>query len=251
MSKSAEGEGSGVNRIKTGIEGLDRILYGGIPEKTQNLIMGPVGSGKSLIAFNILYNNARNGMPCTFVTVDQTKEDMIRNIKSAFPGLTDIDELISSRRLHVAEARADDKFYTRENAMLFIAGIIKAAKENNSSMLVLDSISIMRALFDDDRAFTRMVNSIAENLRIIGLTSIITVEVPEKDDSDKVPGLYEQSMFDWIFRVNNVVNNDTTKHFGKVVKLRYSSYSSAESQVQITEKGITVSEISTGKNRKD
>ena len=39
-------------------------------------------------------------------------------------------------------------------------------------MVVIDSISLIRSLLDDDRGFTRMVNSITENMRIIGVTSI-------------------------------------------------------------------------------
>ena len=73
MEKPEAKGGSAINRIKTGIAGLDQMLYGGLPEGTQNLIMGSVGTGKSLLAFNILYNNAKLGAPCTFITVDQTR----------------------------------------------------------------------------------------------------------------------------------------------------------------------------------
>lgn len=239
MEKPEAKGGSAINRIKTGIAGLDQMLYGGLPEGTQNLIMGSVGTGKSLLAFNILYNNAKLGAPCTFITVDQARDDLIRNAKSAFPELADIDELLESKKLNVVQNTADDKFYSRENAMLFIARMIKAVHENSSRMVVIDSISLIRSLLDDDRGFTRMVNSITENMRIIGVTSIITIEIPE-ETGDKVPGLYEESMFDGIIKLTNSVDKDTTRHLGKIVKLRYSDYKSAPNLIQITAKGIVV-----------
>ena len=232
-----------VNRIKTGIIGLDDALYGGIPEGTQNLIMGSIGTCKSLLAFNILYNNAKRGVPCTYVTIDQTKEDLLKNIKSAFPDIADVDSLISNKKLNIAEHRVNDKFYTRESAMLFIAGIIKSAQTNNSRIVVLDSVNLIRSLLDDDRGFTRMMNSISENLHIVGVTSITIIEIPEKDPDDKIPGLYEQSMFDGIIRLTNAVSNGITTHFGKVTKLRFSSYKSATNRIQITPTGLTLTEV--------
>lgn len=36
-----------INRLPTGVEGLDEVLGGGLPELSFNLIAGPPGSGKT------------------------------------------------------------------------------------------------------------------------------------------------------------------------------------------------------------
>ena len=48
-------------KSKTHIEGLDRILNGGIPIGNTTLLAGTVGSGKTTPAVEYLINGANNG----------------------------------------------------------------------------------------------------------------------------------------------------------------------------------------------
>jgi len=229
-----------VKRIQTGIEGLDDLLYGGLPEGSQSLILGSVGTAKSLLVFQILYNNAKQGIPCTFVLIDQKKEDFIKNAASAFTNLKDIDDLINKKLLNVSESKAYDKFTTHKSEMLFIADIVEAVRSNNSKVVALDSIDMIRTLFSDDREFTRVVNYVIENLRVVGVTSAITMELSENVAETNVPGLYGESAFDGIIKLANVVKGDITQHMGSVMKLRYSKYKSMSKLVEITPDGIVM-----------
>jgi KaiC/GvpD/RAD55 family RecA-like ATPase len=47
-----------MERISTGIEGLDDVLEGGFPNPSSILIVGPTGSGKSLFGLQFLYHGA-------------------------------------------------------------------------------------------------------------------------------------------------------------------------------------------------
>ena len=40
---------SKLDRVSTGVEGLDRILGGGLPDLSINIIMGRPGTGKSIL----------------------------------------------------------------------------------------------------------------------------------------------------------------------------------------------------------
>ena len=42
-----------VERVKTGIPGLDEILKGGIPKRTAVLLSGGPGTGKSIFSYHI------------------------------------------------------------------------------------------------------------------------------------------------------------------------------------------------------
>jgi circadian clock protein KaiC len=44
-----------INRLKTGVPGLDQILGGGLPEFSFNLISGTPGSGKTTLAHQIMF----------------------------------------------------------------------------------------------------------------------------------------------------------------------------------------------------
>lgn len=58
-----------LRRLTTGIEKLDLVLGGGIPELSFNLIMGEPGSGKTTLAHQIIFANATPEQPALYFTV--------------------------------------------------------------------------------------------------------------------------------------------------------------------------------------
>lgn len=236
-------DGSEVKRITTGVAELDGLLYGGLPEGSQTVIIGQPGTGKSILAFQILYSNARKGIPCTVILLDQRKEDFIKNATSAFSGFKDVQELIDKKLLNIAENTTEDKFTSREAIMSFIARTINLAQANNSKIVAMDELSLLRALLDDDREFTRTLNYIAENFHLIGVTGVVTMELPDSNSDTQIPGLYEESMFDGVIRLANIVNGEETRHVCAIAKMRYSRYKSTSTTLEITPEGIVMTPI--------
>ena len=58
-----------INRLPTGVPGLDEILGGGLPEFSFNLIGGPPGCGKTTLAHQIMFSLATPERPALFLTV--------------------------------------------------------------------------------------------------------------------------------------------------------------------------------------
>jgi circadian clock protein KaiC len=63
-----------MERISTGVEGLDSMIGGGLPKSSITLISGPPGGGKSIFCFQFLYEGAKNGEKCLFLTMDKKVE---------------------------------------------------------------------------------------------------------------------------------------------------------------------------------
>ena len=241
MAKITVDLGAPIKRLSTGIAGLDDMLYGGIPEGSQNMIIGDSGSGKTLLSFQIAYNAARSGIPATILTIDQTANDLLRNALSAFPGFTDAKELMDKGLLNIVEMELLEEFKSRESITYFISEIVKGVRMNDSKLLVFDSLSVLRALSADDRSFTRMVNYMVESFRNVGITSIITMEIQNgQGDRHKAPGLYEDSMFDGIIKLSNITKAGVTTHSASIVKMRFSKYKTASAQLSVTPAGIVI-----------
>lgn len=68
---------SGIERVKTGVEGLDIIISGGLPKKSTTLVSGPPGGGKSIFCFQFLYEGVKNGEKCLFLTLDKKVEGIL------------------------------------------------------------------------------------------------------------------------------------------------------------------------------
>ena len=58
-----------INRLKTGVPGLDEILGGGLPEFSFNLIGGTPGSGKTTLAHQMMFAMATPERPALYLTV--------------------------------------------------------------------------------------------------------------------------------------------------------------------------------------
>ena len=51
----------GIERLPTGIEALDRILDGGLAVGGAYIVQGPPGAGKTILANQIAFHQARQG----------------------------------------------------------------------------------------------------------------------------------------------------------------------------------------------
>src|SRR6185295_1874953 len=58
-----------INRLATGVPGLDEGLGGGLPEYSFNLIAGPPGCGKTTLAHQIMFALATRERPALYFTV--------------------------------------------------------------------------------------------------------------------------------------------------------------------------------------
>lgn len=58
-----------INRLPTGVQGLDEVLGGGLPEFSFNVIAGPPGCGKTTLAHQMMFALATPECPALYFTV--------------------------------------------------------------------------------------------------------------------------------------------------------------------------------------
>ena len=66
-----------IDRLKTGVPGLDQILSGGYPKQTITLVSGPPGSGKSIICYQFIAQGITDGQKCLYLTLDKKIEGLL------------------------------------------------------------------------------------------------------------------------------------------------------------------------------
>src|SRR5579883_863750 len=64
-------------RVRTGVAGLDEILGGGLPENRIYLLEGNPGTGKTTLALQFLLEGKRCGQSGLYVTLSETKEELL------------------------------------------------------------------------------------------------------------------------------------------------------------------------------
>ncbi len=81
-SKTEKVEGVLSGKAATGIQGLDQLLEGGIPQGRTILVVGGPGTGKTIFASQFIFNGIRqqaeNGV---FVSLDEGKDHFFREMQ--------------------------------------------------------------------------------------------------------------------------------------------------------------------------
>src|SRR5438270_5292532 len=91
----------------SGIEGLDDILSGGLPRDCFYLVEGDPGSGKTTLALQFLLEGLARGEKGFYVTLSETKKELLKVARShgwSLDGIT-LMELSAIRSLLRPEAQ--------------------------------------------------------------------------------------------------------------------------------------------------
>ena len=66
------------DRVNTGIEKLDVLLSGGLPNKSVTLVSGTPGSGKTILCYHYLWQGLNNNEKCLYLTSDERVENILK-----------------------------------------------------------------------------------------------------------------------------------------------------------------------------
>ena len=90
-----------MERVLSGIKGLDEILEGGFPKGRTILVVGSPGSGKTIFALQFLRAGAAAGERSIYITFDEKPEQVKENV-SEFGW--DLDKLESEGKMLFVDA---------------------------------------------------------------------------------------------------------------------------------------------------
>jgi len=125
-----------MDRVSTGISGLDELLGGGIPKQRCILIVGSPGSGKTTLAMQFLRQGAMNDERGLYVTMDEAPAQ----IKENFSGFRwDLDGLEREGRLFFIDATPVRRVKTK-------AGLYGEQMALTSGATVLPELTLMELI---------------------------------------------------------------------------------------------------------
>lgn len=166
MSTSAESNpNAGLPpKCTTGIEGLDRVLQGGLPRNRFYLVQGDPGVGKTTLGLQFLLQGLRDGERGLYVTLSETTQELEGVAASHGWSLEALDlfELSAIEEMLAAESQST-LFHPSEIELNHITNIIKnKVTETRPTRIVFDSLSELRLLAQNPLRYRRQLLSLKQ-----------------------------------------------------------------------------------------
>ena len=162
--------------VKTYIEGFDDKLQGGIPEGSVVLLVGQPGTMKSSIAFNMLYNGAKeNGAKGLYITLEQSSKSLAKHMTTL--GMNPMEVVNNLEIIDIGLIRKKLTQLQEQSWVQVFKMYAKNLKETNDyQLLVIDSLPVLNVLakFENPR---EDLFHLFEWLRDLGVTTILITEM--------------------------------------------------------------------------
>lgn len=227
-----------IEKVPTGIKGLDKITNGGLPKGRTALVTGGPGTGKSMLALEFLVKGASEfGEPGVFVSFEETENELIANGASLgfdLPGLRDRG-LFTMDFVRVERAEIEETGeYDLEG--LFIR-LDYAVSSIGAKRVVLDTIESLFSGMTNTSILRAELRRLFRWLKERGLTAIITGERGQNTLTRE--GL-EEYVSDCVILLDHRVDEQISTRRLRVVKYRGSRHGTNEYPFLMSEKGFAV-----------
>src|SRR5215204_2761308 len=241
-----KGEIINSERDSTGIEGLDYILKGGLPQNRLYLVEGNPGTGKTTMGLQFLLEGERKGEKGLYITLSESKEELIAvghshgwNLES----LTIHDLTVSGDTLtddsrytifHPSEVELDET--TR--------AVLDEVERINPKRVVFDSLSEMRMLAANALRFRRQILALKQYF----MGKECTVMMLD-DRASEAADRELESIAHGVVRLEYVPTEyGKQRHHLRVVKMRGVKFQSGSHDFNIETGGIVVFPRLTGED---
>ncbi|AGK62112.1 KaiC domain protein, AF_0351 family [Archaeoglobus sulfaticallidus PM70-1] len=219
--------------LSTGIEGLDSIIGGGIPEGHTVVVYGSYGTGKTTFGLHFIYEGLKNNEKSVFISLDEDEDSILESAKSFGMDLEPFNDKLEIIRLDVVMVKESLEKVTNE--------LLNVFKRMNVRRIVIDSLSILESLFDEKERWLA-ISSLRDIIKQSGATAILTSESDKSGESTKY-GIMEY-MSDGAINLKIIRKHPLEEPVLalEVVKMRRIRHSRKPVPYMITDRGITVME---------
>ena len=166
-----------VEKIPSGIPGLDEVLNGGIEKGWSYLIKGGPGSGKTIFGLQFLMEGAKKGEKVVYISFDEIKEEVERQAKNF---RWDLSKIHFVDKVSEMDILSSDLLFLDYESLAEIHSIINSIIEikelKDADRVFIDGIGIIRDIVKDPAIYRRIMASIINYFNRNNITTIIAEE---------------------------------------------------------------------------
>ena len=193
-----------INKLPTGISGLDEIMGGGLPEYSFNIIAGAPGCGKTTMAHQLTFANATPERPALYFTVLGEPAIKMLRYQQQYSFFNQAMLNNSIRFINLSSVVLEKGL----NAVM--DKISKAVEASSPGIVVVDSFRTVvrsKVAADDEMGLQAFVQRLALHLTSWQVTSFLIGEYAEEEIRDNPVFTVADGLF-WLYQTaerNSVV----------------------------------------------
>ncbi len=235
-------------RVSTGVLGLDSKIGGGFVKGSVNLVTGKTGTGKTSFCSSFLYKGCLEGEPCVYITTEEGGDDIKKDAMSMFNwDFTELERkkmlcMMSIKPIFPSKEDVDINRLVRLYIFDILNKVEESVKRVKAQRAVLDSISIVELFIKDEYISRVALNAIAEKMKELGTTSLITATIPEDRRGLSGSGIIE-FIVDSVIKLDFVPIAEEFKRTLTIRKMRRTNHSTLIHPFEVTPLGLRVIEI--------
>jgi KaiC domain protein len=225
---------SDIPRVDLGIEGLDEMVLGGVPERSLLVAIGAAGTGKTTFGLQFLHQGLENGEKGVYITLEEDREAVLRAAEEkGWP----FEEYVDDDLLAVVDL---DPIEMANSLASIRNDLPRLVREFDAERLVLDSVSLLEMMYDDQAERRTEVFDFTKSLKDAGVTTMLTSEASENNPYSSRHGIIEY-LTDGVFVLQYVRSEfRETRLAVEIQKIRNANHSRETKPYEITNEGISV-----------
>ncbi|UCD03162.1 MAG: AAA family ATPase [Candidatus Aenigmatarchaeota archaeon] len=239
-----------MDRISTGVDGLDAKMEGGFFPGSSNLLVGKTGTGKTIFASSFLYKGSLQGEPGVYVATEQREDDVKSDVQAMFGwdfrGLEakKLLKFVSIKPSLPTKGISQDEMARLVKSYIYniTDSLINAVNEVRAKRIVLDSVSFIEMFVKDEYLVRAALMQMVETLKEAGVTAVFTGMVPEESEALSGGGIVEY-LVDTVIKMEFVPVAEEFKRTLTIRKMRRTNHSTLIHPIDITKDGLRVIEI--------
>lgn len=222
-----------IGNLTTGIPGLDRVLGGGLPEYSFNLVAGAPGSGKTTLVQQIVFGNATEERPALYFTVlgEPTLKMLRYQSQFSFFDSTRVGRDVQFLNL------SDEVMNEDLDAVL--ARIVTEVEKSNPSIIAIDSFRTVYGQAPNSAVEKTTLDGFVQRLSLYlttwEVTSFLISDYPETDARNPV-----FTIADAILWLSQVADRNSVVRKLQVLKTRGRAPMPGLHTFRITDGGLQV-----------
>jgi len=248
-------------KVKTGVPGLDEMLEGGLIPGRTYVVSGTSGTGKTTLALQFLLEGSKQGERVLYVSLDEPPNEVRRNMMSygwdlsriqVFDATADVmsydktpvrDVSTERKVVYFGDVKDEIRKTSEKSPMDMTVNTLQELvkqemKVRRYSRIVIDSLSSLRHFYIRTSEENASTISFIRVLSDIGVTSLVTVQLPEISKPD-----VEAHMARGEIRLHKWINGRGLMRGVTIEKYRGSSHDHRLRLMKISSEGIVIKSL--------